>query len=114
MPGRSQPPFRLFRYALLKYDSRAWQANRSRAISCSLWRIAPSYEDARLHSLAYGAPRLISCFSGPNLPLLAAVVDLCGEHERSQLHSMLDNAGRLLFKSLYADYLKHHRYTGKY
>ncbi|OZJ04463.1 hypothetical protein BZG36_02806 [Bifiguratus adelaidae] len=60
----------------------------------------------------------IATISQPDLkaalqPGLYALLDLCGEHEREALMANLDSAGKVLFRNLYSDYLKHHKYTGR-
>lgn len=39
--------------------------------------------------------------------------ELCGEHELSLLHAVLEKGSRELFHSLHADYTKYHKFKGK-
>ncbi|KAG0268279.1 hypothetical protein DFQ27_007130 [Actinomortierella ambigua] len=47
------------------------------------------------------------------LPGLYALMDLCTEWERELMMANLDATGKSLLKSLYSDYLKYHKYTGR-
>ncbi|KAF9973043.1 hypothetical protein BGZ73_003753 [Actinomortierella ambigua] len=47
------------------------------------------------------------------LPGLYALMDLCSEWERELMMANLDATGKSLLKSLYSDYLKYHKYTGR-
>ena len=41
------------------------------------------------------------------------LLDVCGEHELSLLHAVLQKGSRELFYSLHADYTKYHKFKGK-
>lgn len=47
------------------------------------------------------------------LPAVYAVLDICDTHAVSQLHMVLNQGVKEVFKMLYADYMKYHHYTGK-
>lgn len=47
------------------------------------------------------------------LPAVYAVLDICDTHAVSQLHVVLNQGVKEVFKMLYADYMKYHHYTGK-
>ena len=42
-----------------------------------------------------------------------SILDICDTHAVSQLHVVLSQGVKEVFKMLYADYLKYHHYTGK-
>ncbi|KAI8575003.1 hypothetical protein K450DRAFT_181472 [Umbelopsis ramanniana AG] len=46
-------------------------------------------------------------------PGLFSLLDICGEHERDMLMSAIDTSQKMLLKTLYADWAKTHRYTGR-
>jgi len=47
------------------------------------------------------------------VPGIYCLLDLCGEHELSLLHAVLQKGSRELFHSLHADYSKYHKFKGK-
>lgn len=47
------------------------------------------------------------------IPAVYAVLDICDTHAVSQLHVVLNQGVKEVFKMLYADYMKYHHYTGK-
>jgi hypothetical protein len=46
-------------------------------------------------------------------PGLFSLLDICGEHERDMLMAAIDTSQKMLLKTLYADWAKTHRYTGR-
>jgi hypothetical protein len=44
---------------------------------------------------------------------LFSLLDICGEHERDMLMAAIDTSQKMLLKTLYADWAKTHRYTGR-
>ncbi|KAI9277735.1 Urb2/Npa2 family-domain-containing protein [Umbelopsis sp. AD052] len=46
-------------------------------------------------------------------PGLFSLLDICGEHERDMLMAAIDTSQKMLLKTLYADWSKTHRYTGR-
>ncbi|CAH3042344.1 unnamed protein product, partial [Porites evermanni] len=46
-------------------------------------------------------------------PGVYCLLDMCGEHELSLMHAVLDKGSRELFHSLHADYTKYHKFKGK-
>ncbi|KAL1914911.1 uncharacterized protein VTP21DRAFT_7827 [Calcarisporiella thermophila] len=46
-------------------------------------------------------------------PGVYALLDVLGEHERDMLMAGLDAVGKAVLKSLYEDYTKHYKYTGR-
>jgi len=47
------------------------------------------------------------------VPGVYCLLDLCGEHELSLLHAVLEKGSRELFHFLHADYTKYHKFKGK-
>ncbi|KAL3874331.1 hypothetical protein ACJMK2_037361 [Sinanodonta woodiana] len=47
------------------------------------------------------------------VPAIYQLLDICDQHAVSLLHTVLSQGVRDVFKMLYADYKKYHKYTGK-
>ncbi|XP_061195582.1 unhealthy ribosome biogenesis protein 2 homolog [Saccostrea echinata] len=47
------------------------------------------------------------------MPAIYAILDICDNHVISQLHMVLNQGVKAVFKVLYSDYMKYHHYTGK-
>jgi len=47
------------------------------------------------------------------VPGVYCLLDMCGEHELSLMHAVLEKGYRELFHSLHADYTKYHKFKGK-
>ena len=47
------------------------------------------------------------------VPGVYCLLDMCGEHELSLMHAVLEKGSRELFHSLHADYTKYHKFKGK-
>ncbi|KAJ7326509.1 hypothetical protein OS493_027453 [Desmophyllum pertusum] len=52
-------------------------------------------------------------YQGRSHSWVYCLLDLCGEHELSLLHAVLEKGSRELFHSLHADYTKYHKFKGK-
>ncbi|KAL5020238.1 hypothetical protein ScPMuIL_003130 [Solemya velum] len=56
---------------------------------------------------------LLPCIKKSLLPGIYKMLDLCDTHSVAQLHTVLEDGVRDVFKILYSDYTKYYRYTGK-
>ncbi len=47
------------------------------------------------------------------MPGVYSLIDICGEHERELIHANMEEAGKAMFKRIFEDYTKFHKFTGK-
>ncbi|XP_068694742.1 unhealthy ribosome biogenesis protein 2 homolog [Montipora foliosa] len=94
----------------------------------SAQRMARLYDEISSHKKAISkyAPYLIadyihsvqtvaipSAIRDTLVPGIYCLLDICGEHELSMLHAVLEKGSRELFHSLHEDYTKYHKFKGK-
>ncbi|XP_078357235.1 unhealthy ribosome biogenesis protein 2 homolog isoform X2 [Oculina patagonica] len=97
-------------------------------LSQSVQKMARLYQEISTHKNAFSkySPYMIadyihaiqtvavpSVIRDALVPGVYCLLDLCGEHELSLLHAVLEKGSRELFHSLHADYTKYHKFKGK-
>jgi hypothetical protein len=89
------------------------QVTASSQMLRALGKYAPYLLSEWLHADTAANSRFTATTRVALLPGVYALLDLCTEHERDHLFSMLDHVEAARLKEVYRTYVAHHKYTGK-